>query len=116
METASAASSCFMSSCFHVFLLCRVDSSSHKRHSFSSRRGHGCPRRDMTCGGNFFTYPPSKAMSSVSGAQYEAEPPHAGTARSAIPDHAELDLLKKAQLGDRGAYGRLVVLYQDRLY
>src|SRR5271170_3670458 len=26
------------------------------------------------------------------------------------------ELLKQAQLGDRNAYGRLVVLYQDRIY
>jgi RNA polymerase sigma-70 factor (ECF subfamily) len=58
-------------------------------------------------------------MSSVSGAQYEADlPPQAavaGTATAPI-DRAELDLIKKAQHGDRGAYGRLVGLYQDRLY
>ena len=56
-------------------------------------------------------------MSSVSGAQFEADlPPHAGAERSAAPDTTELDLIKKAQHGDRGAYGRLVGLYQDRLY
>jgi RNA polymerase sigma-70 factor (ECF subfamily) len=57
-------------------------------------------------------------MSSVSGAQFEADlPPHAGAERGAAPDNtAELDLIKKAQHGDRGAYGRLVALYQDRLF
>jgi RNA polymerase sigma-70 factor (ECF subfamily) len=59
-------------------------------------------------------------MSSVSGAQYEADlPPLTGAERngaSGPADTAELDLLKKAQHGDRGAYGRLVGLYQDRLY
>jgi RNA polymerase sigma-70 factor (ECF subfamily) len=56
-------------------------------------------------------------MSSVSGAQFEADyPGHAGTERSAAPDRAELDLLRKAQNGDRGAYGKLVSLYQDRLF
>ena len=60
-------------------------------------------------------------MSSVSGAQFEADlPPRgsdAGAERSAAPDAmAELDLIKKAQLGDRGAYGRLIALYQDRLF
>ena len=56
-------------------------------------------------------------MSSLSDAHYEADLPHAGTERSGVPDSiAELELLKKAQHGDRGAYGRLVVLYQDRLY
>ena len=28
----------------------------------------------------------------------------------------DVDLLKKAQLGDRGAYGQIVLKYQDRLY
>src|SRR5438067_10771435 len=65
-------------------------------------------------------------MSSVSGAQYEADLPPQGAAGAgaalAAPgdanhiDRAELDLIKKAQHGDRGAYGRLVALYQDRLY
>jgi RNA polymerase sigma-70 factor, ECF subfamily len=59
-------------------------------------------------------------MSSVSGAQFDEAgyPAHAGQERSgAAPvDVVELDLLKKAQLGDRGAYGKLVALYQDRLY
>jgi RNA polymerase sigma-70 factor (ECF subfamily) len=59
-------------------------------------------------------------MSSVSGAQYEADlPPQAavaGAADAAQSDRAELELIKKAQHGDRGAYGRLVGLYQDRLY
>src|SRR5438874_4451606 len=62
-------------------------------------------------------------MSSVSGTQYEADlPPQgagvvaSGAAADAHIDRAELDLIKKAQHGDRGAYGRLVALYQDRLY
>src|SRR5688572_18448845 len=56
-------------------------------------------------------------MSSVSGAQFdEAGFTHAGAERSAAPDPAEIDLLKKAQNGDRGAYGKLVAVYQDRLY
>lgn len=68
-------------------------------------------------------------MSSVSGAQYEADlPPQAAVAGAAAADaapsssstpptdRAELDLMRKAQHGDRGAYGRLVGLYQDRLY
>jgi RNA polymerase sigma-70 factor (ECF subfamily) len=42
-------------------------------------------------------------------------PASAGTAKSPVlrPDVA---LLQKAQAGDRGAYGQLVLLYQDRLY
>ena len=59
-------------------------------------------------------------MSSVSGAQFDEAgyPAHAGQERSgAAPvDVVEIELLKKAQLGDRGAYGKLVALYQDRLY
>jgi len=58
-------------------------------------------------------------MSSLSGAQYEADlPPPAGnagaTATAAGPGDAEL--IRKAQAGDRGAYGQLAVRYQDRLY
>jgi len=52
-------------------------------------------------------------MSSLSGAQFEAEFPASG------PDvqvQRELDLLRKAQQGDRGAYGQIVLTYQDRLY
>src|SRR5580658_4022356 len=52
-------------------------------------------------------------MSSVSGAQFEADfPPSGGdgeTARNTV-------LLRKARSGDRGAYGQIVVLYQDRLF
>ena len=51
-------------------------------------------------------------MSSLSGAQsdaeFEAQP--AGVSRHAI------DLLTKAQNGDRGAYGQIVSAYQDRLF
>ena len=55
-------------------------------------------------------------MSSYSG-QFEADLPHAGAERSAAPDSShELELMRKSQLGDRGAYGRLITLYQDRLY
>jgi RNA polymerase sigma-70 factor (ECF subfamily) len=58
-------------------------------------------------------------MSSVSGAHYDetALPPRAGAERSAAPGlAAELELLKKAQLGDRSAYGKLVLAYQHRLF
>jgi RNA polymerase sigma-70 factor (ECF subfamily) len=52
-------------------------------------------------------------MSSVSGAQNDAGlRPETGS-RAARPDVA---LLQKAQRGDRGAYGQIVVLYQDRLF
>jgi RNA polymerase sigma-70 factor, ECF subfamily len=60
-------------------------------------------------------------MSSVSGAQYDdaSLPIHAGAEQRAVPDTSrqqELELMKKAQLGDRGAYGKLVLAYQDRLF
>jgi RNA polymerase sigma-70 factor (ECF subfamily) len=48
-------------------------------------------------------------MSSLSGAQFDAEFPPAG-------NDADAALLRLARNGDRGAYGRLVVLYQDRLF
>ena len=69
-------------------------------------------------------------MSSLSGAQHEAEPHDAG---AGAPDRAEsltssspngearglrpdVAMLRRAQGGDRGSYGQLVLLYQDRLY
>ena len=57
-------------------------------------------------------------MSSVSGASYEADfPPATGPGiPGARADTSELELIRTAQAGDRGAYGRLVLLYQDRLY
>ena len=57
-------------------------------------------------------------MSSVSGAHFDEAgyPPHAGPERSAAPDPLEIELLKRAKDGDRGAYGKLVAIYQDRLY
>ena len=62
--------------------------------------------------GNLFLKNASKGMSSLSGAQVHAETP-------ALPESAglrELELLRKAQRGQREAYGQLVLLYQDRLY
>jgi len=58
-------------------------------------------------------------MSSVSGAQFDEAglPLHAGTDRNAAaPAPFEIELLNKAKNGDRGAYGKLVAIYQDRLY
>ena len=62
-------------------------------------------------------------MSSLSGthdepADLEAPPPGmstpaAGAERALRPD---VQMLRRAQEGDRAAYGQLVVLYQDRLY
>lgn len=56
-------------------------------------------------------------MSSLSGAHYEADLPQqasADAAPSVAPQGAEL--FRKAQLGDRGAFGQIVLLFQDRLY
>jgi RNA polymerase sigma-70 factor, ECF subfamily len=52
-------------------------------------------------------------MSSVSGTQHESElaPPPGGRS-----DRSEVALLQQAQAGDRGAFGQIVLLYQDRLY
>lgn len=52
-------------------------------------------------------------MSSLSGAQYEADLPAAVSDKA---DQRESDLLRLAQKGDRSAYGQLVLNYQDRLY
>lgn len=52
-------------------------------------------------------------MSSVSGAQHETGlQPEAAS----LAGRPEVALLQKAQRGDRGAYGQIVILYQDRLY
>jgi RNA polymerase sigma-70 factor (ECF subfamily) len=52
-------------------------------------------------------------MSSISGTQFEAKEPTPGRS---IAAQRELEMLRAAQLGDRGAYGQLAILYQDRLY
>ena len=52
-------------------------------------------------------------MSSLSGAHYEADLPIQSSDTSGGRD---AELLRKAQRGDRGAFGQIVVLYQDRLY
>jgi RNA polymerase sigma-70 factor (ECF subfamily) len=54
-------------------------------------------------------------MSSLSGAQFEADFPPAGEIHPG-GDDAGATLMRRAQHGDRGAYGQLVVLYQHRLY
>src|SRR5450432_2862419 len=61
--------------------------------------------------GNFSNQSASKSMSSLSGAQFEAELPPI--------DHAtdrQSELFRKAQAGDRAAFGQIVLLFQDRLY
>jgi RNA polymerase sigma-70 factor (ECF subfamily) len=58
-------------------------------------------------------------MSSLSGAQYEAELPPNGEAQGAANAHGrdrETALFLKARGGDRSAYGQIVLLYQDRLF
>ena len=62
--------------------------------------------------GNLYLKNASKGMSSLSGAQVRIEPPLAADA----PGLRELELLRKAQRGQREAFGQLVLLYQDRLY
>src|SRR5689334_22242636 len=70
-------------------------------------------------------------MSSLSGTHHDeaeaaAEPSAANTDRAGPPSTAvpagprqprpDVEMIRQAQAGDRGAYGQLVVLYQDRLY
>ncbi len=57
-------------------------------------------------------------MSSLSGAQYEADlPPPSGDAGAAASSRTtDEELFHKAQGGDRGAYGQIAVRYQHRLY
>jgi RNA polymerase sigma-70 factor (ECF subfamily) len=62
---------------------------------------------------NFPTPSASKTMSSLSGAEFDAPEPSEPINLAA---RRELDLLRKAQHGDRASYGQLVVAYQDRLY
>jgi RNA polymerase sigma-70 factor (ECF subfamily) len=52
-------------------------------------------------------------MSSLSDTQHEASAPPESAARGLRPDVA---LLRKAQNGDKAAYGQIVLLYQDRLF
>jgi RNA polymerase sigma-70 factor, ECF subfamily len=58
-------------------------------------------------------------MSSLSGAQYEAELPPKDEAQGAANGRGrdrETALFLKARGGDRSAYGQIVLLYQDRLF
>jgi RNA polymerase sigma-70 factor (ECF subfamily) len=52
-------------------------------------------------------------MSSLSGSQFEVPEPSEPINLAA---RREIELLRKAQQGDRASYGELVVAYQDRLY
>jgi RNA polymerase sigma-70 factor (ECF subfamily) len=62
---------------------------------------------------NFADADASNPMSSPTGAQFEASEPQEPINLAA---RREIDLLRKAQSGDRSSYGQLVVAYQDRLY
>jgi RNA polymerase sigma-70 factor (ECF subfamily) len=58
-------------------------------------------------------------MSSLSGAQHRIDPPISASIPAASSNAAgarESDLLRKAQQGDRAAFGQIVLLHQDRLY
>ena len=58
-------------------------------------------------------------MSSLSGAQYEAELPAGSETLSSeaqIANPRDAELFRRAQSGDRGAFGQIVLLFQDRLY
>jgi len=67
----------------------------------------------MEIPGNLFLTGASEPMSSLSGAQYPAAIPAGLLEKN---EHRELDMLRRAQKGDRGAYGQIVLTYQDRLY
>src|SRR5436305_1013762 len=75
--------------------------------------------------GNFVRLPASNPMSSLSGAHYdEADLPVPGgnnpagadpSAGAGLTDPGGLELFRRAQSGDRGAFGQIVLLFQDRL-
>ncbi len=65
---------------------------------------------------NFLSRSASNPMSSLSGAQFEADDPAGSGEADGPAENTEVELARKARSGDRGAYGRLVLLYQDRLY
>lgn len=63
--------------------------------------------------GNFFCQPASNCMSSLSGAQSD---PGISAGLLEKDGRRELEWLRRAQRGDRAAYGQIVLAYQDRLY
>jgi RNA polymerase sigma-70 factor, ECF subfamily len=66
---------------------------------------------------NFPDIPASNLMSSLSGAHFEADLPADAHKPSVVPSASgEIALLRRAQGGDRAAYGQIVLLYQDRIY
>jgi RNA polymerase sigma-70 factor (ECF subfamily) len=52
-------------------------------------------------------------MSSISGAHYQAD---VAAAQSESAGQQDVELLRKAQGGDRAAFGQLVIHFQDRLF
>jgi len=69
--------------------------------------------------GNFLDFPASNPMSSLSGANCEAEfsPKGESAGQGGTPGRdREAALFLEARGGDRSAYGQIVVLYQDRLF
>src|SRR5206468_7758808 len=67
---------------------------------------------------NFLSRLSSNPMSSFSRLHDEADVRPTGSSEPSTDPGATraIDLLKRAQRGDRAAYGQLVVLYQDRVY
>ncbi|MGH7214277.1 MAG: sigma-70 family RNA polymerase sigma factor [Tepidisphaeraceae bacterium] len=59
-------------------------------------------------------------MSSLSGTHFEADlptpAPGSGAPNTSAGATREIELLRRAQRGDRGAYGQIVLAYQDRLF
>jgi RNA polymerase sigma-70 factor (ECF subfamily) len=65
-------------------------------------------------------------MSSLSGAHYEADLPASGDSAAGISagesvngasaNEQDMELFRRAQAGDRGAFGQIVLHFQDRLY
>lgn len=73
--------------------------------------------------GNLSLLPASNPMSSFSGTHNEPVDLAADALEAGSPSDPEdrglrpdIALLERAKTGDRGAYGQIVVLYQDRLY
>src|SRR5438045_1237877 len=64
--------------------------------------------------GNFSPQAASKPMSSISGAHYETD--LGGAQPPAAAQLEDVELLRRAQGGDRAAFGQLVIHFQDRLF
>src|SRR5688572_32537227 len=66
--------------------------------------------------GNLLESSASIPMSSLGDEQYDGGSTASQADAQREQSQVELDLLRRAQAGDRSAYGALVVAYQDRLY